>query len=352
MNICFYGMCSGGGTERATAHVANRLIAHHNVYIIDNYVEEPHFALDNHIRYARIREPNKIKQIRSVAKYLRNNQIDALIVVEAMGGLIAYPAAKLAKCRIVIWEHANYYQKQGISYIQKVRQFELRHCDAYVVLTDKDKENFQSHFSIKTELRRIYNIAPAMSDNTYSARSKTIISAGHIRKIKNFILIPEIGKTVFRRHPDWRWVIFGTPSGEEYERIRSKIREYDLEKNVIFAGRSDNIQEEYRNASMYVLTSLQEGLPMVLLEAKANRLPLLSFDIQTGPDEIIRNDVNGFLVPPYDADQMAEKICSLIENKELRLRFSAQSQIDMEKFSADTITEQWGELLHAIGKEG
>ena len=348
MNIGFYCMCSGGGTERATSIIANLLLKYHNVHIINIYKDEPHFQLDDKICYIQIQESNKIKQILSVSRYLKKNKIDILVVIEAMGGLIAYPAAKLAKCRIIIWEHANYYQNQGISYIQKIRQFELKHCDAYIVLTEKDKQNFVQHFNIRTKLQRIYNIASQMSDNEYLMSSKTIISVGHIRRIKNFIIIPEIGKIVFNQHPDWRWLIYGSTSGEEYNNIKNKILEYNLENNIIFAGRSDYMQDEYRKASMYVLTSLQEGLPMVLLEAKANKLPLISFDIQTGPDEIIQDGVNGYLIPPYDINIMAQKICFLIENNDIRKSFSDKASLDMEKFAADKIIEQWLDMLNSL----
>lgn len=352
MTIAFYCMCSGGGTERATAYVANCLSCYHKVHIIDIYHQGPSFPLNDGISYHQIKAPNKLRHIRAAAKYLSDNHIDILVVVEAMGGLLAYPAAKLARCRVVIWEHANYYQNQGISYINKVRQFELKHCDAYVLLTDKDKGNFERNFKIKAMLRRIYNIAPEMTDNEYAVGSKTIISAGHIHKIKNFILIPEIGRIVFQRHPDWRWLIFGAAAGGEYERIKRKTEEYGLEYHIIFAGRSEHMQDEYCGAAMYVMTSLQEGLPMVLLEAKANKLPLISFDIQTGPDEIIRDNVNGYLVPPYDAEQMAEKICSLIENEALRKSFSDRSQLDMEKFGLAPIEQQWIELMNELENEG
>ena len=87
---------------------------------------------------------------------------------------------------------------------------------------------------------------------------------------------------------------------------------------------------------------------MVLLEAKANGLPLVSFDIETGPDEIIRDGVNGFLIPPYDTEIMAERICQLIENNDLRKRFSDNAKLDLEKFSSDRIIEQWNDLIKDV----
>lgn len=84
---------------------------------------------------------------------------------------------------------------------------------------------------------------------------------------------------------------------------------------------------------------------MVLLEAKSWGLPIVSFDIMTGPSDIIRNGENGYLVSPNDVDMLAEKIEMLICSKELRKQFSEQSQVDMEKFNFENIVSQWHNIL-------
>ena len=178
--------------------------------------------------------------------------------------------------------------------------------------------------------------------------SKVIISVGHIRKIKNFIVIPDIAKKVFEKHSDWCWKIYGTMKGEEYEKLELKIKQYGLQDKIIFMGRCEDMNVEYQKASMYVLTSLQEGLPMVLLEAKSNKLPLVSFDIETGPSEIIRDGINGYLIPSYDISKMTESICCLIADNELRESFSDNAGLDLEKFSSERIIGQWNDLIKNV----
>jgi len=87
---------------------------------------------------------------------------------------------------------------------------------------------------------------------------------------------------------------------------------------------------------------------MVLLEGKAKNLPLVSFDIDSGPSDIIRDGVDGFLVPPFDTQAMADKICLLIEDVELRKRFSANARGNLDKFSKDRIMKQWVELIESM----
>ena len=96
---------------------------------------------------------------------------------------------------------------------------------------------------------------------------------------------------------------------------------------------------------MLVLTSYREGLPLVLLEANAIGLPMVSFDVFTGPNEIIVDGENGFLVTPYDCEDMAKKISCLIEDKELRKRQAKNTEKYIDKFSYKRIIEQWKQVI-------
>ena len=98
------------------------------------------------------------------------------------------------------------------------------------------------------------------------------------------------------------------------------------------------------------MTSQMEGLPMVLLEAKSWGLPLVSFDIMTGPSDIIQDGVNGYLIEEGNIDEMAERIVELIKEDSKRKAFSKESQRDMDKFEMKKITSQWNELVKNLCK--
>ena len=84
---------------------------------------------------------------------------------------------------------------------------------------------------------------------------------------------------------------------------------------------------------------------MVLLEGKAHGLPLVSFDIMTGPSDIIDDGINGYLVAPFDTDAMARKLETLMTDHALRLKMSENAAVGMEKFSEETILRAWETLL-------
>ncbi len=347
-SICFLGNFSAGGTESATFLLANELCEEYQIGVVNSRKGyKPFFPLDSKINYSCLEGKSIISKNFEFFRFLRKNGVDVVISVEAMHGVLSLFSTKLAGRKHIIWEHANYFQNQGVSWIQTMRRLDLNVADAYVVLTKRDRKNFQEHFRIKKPLTQVYNIAQTSSRNVeYDANSKTIVSAGHLRPIKNFQIIPDVARIVFERRPDWKWKIYG--SGFEEEAIREKISRFGLENHVLLCGRTKDMDSAYREAAIYVMTSRQEGLPMVLLEAKARKLPIVSFDIETGPDEIIRNGINGYLVPPYDVEIMAERIGDLISDSTKRLAFSDAASLDLELFDAKRIAAQWRELIESL----
>ena len=99
---------------------------------------------------------------------------------------------------------------------------------------------------------------------------------------------------------------------------------------------------------MYVMPSYREGLPLVLLEAKENHLPIVSFDVMTGPREIVQDGIDGILVPPTDTKALGEAMCRLIENDVLRQSMSDHSWDNLEKFSKGKILEQWEAVIDSL----
>ncbi len=350
MNLLFLegDMSRKGGTERMTALIANALSARHSVFVISlrmvgGGVFFPlngcvqHSVLDNGAG-----KTGAAAQIRMIRRFIKENKIDCVINVDVGMGFYGIIAARGTGAKVITWEHGNYFNNWGSRWFPYFRRFAARHSDAMVVLTERDKQNYMTNISRCRPVTVIGNPVEKHPVD-YRSDSRTILSAGHLAPVKRFTLIPEVGRTVFARHPDWQWRICG--EGSERAEIERKIDEYGLSKNIILAGAVSDMETEYRAAAMYVMTSEMEGLPMVLLEAKSYGLPLVSFDIMTGPGEIIRDGVNGYLVPSGDTAALAEKICRLIENEELRRDFSENSQVDIERFDFNSITDAWEELI-------
>ncbi|HGF1449282.1 TPA: glycosyltransferase [Streptococcus suis] len=350
MKIVFIGNFSGGGVDSACFNLVNRLADYHSITLISTGFLKPSLYLREDIKFYHISNDSILKMNHKCFKILKQLSPDIVIALEALTGIISIlPTIFLGK-KYIVWEHANYYQNQGRWYIQIVRAIELILANAYVVLTKRDLKTFQKKFLLKRRLRHIYNLFDKNNRVEYCSGSKLIISAGHLRPIKNFESIPEIASIALKNHPDWKWKIYGAGSEEYMDFLNKKIQDFGVVGQVEFCGRTDYLSDIMLKSAIYVLPSYFEGLPMVLLEAKSYGLPIISFDIETGPDEIIKDNVNGYLISPFDLKEMSEKIKYLIENADVRKEFSNKSFIDLHLFSKEEVVKNWLELIEEVNE--
>lgn len=346
MNILFLegDMSRTGGTERMTAWLSTELSEKYNIHIISLKFENDKifFPLSDTITHTTLKNGNLLNQIFQIRGYIKQHKIDTVINVDTGMGIYGILASALTKTKVITWEHSNFYNNWNSKIFPHLRKFAAKFSDKIVVLTEKDKQNYISNIRPCKPVSVISNPMGQLTKN-YDLNSKTILSAGLLCEIKRFDRIIPIAKELFAKHPDWSWIICG--DGLERTNLEKLINENNLKDKVILAGNVPNITEFYKKAAIFVLTSDMEGLPMVLLEAKAHKLPIVSFDIQTGPSDIIRNNQNGFLIEPYNIKEMAEKIELLIQYEDLRDQFSDNTVLDMEKFSPERIIEQWIGLI-------
>ena len=350
MNICFLegDMSRKGGTERMTAMLANALSETHRVFVVSLKSEDNHvfFSLADSVFYTvlspAVGKLGILSKIRQLHRFFLAHEIDCVINVDTGMSIYGIPAAWGTKAKVITWEHANYFNNWGSRVFPAIRRFAARHSDAMVVLTGQDKENYETHIPSKVPVYVISNpVQPHQV--TYDASSRTILSAGALLPIKGYDRAIEVARRILPGRPAWRWVI----CGEGPERLECMIQDAGLEGRVVLLGTVRDMESQYRSAAMVVMTSHMEGLPMVLLEAKSYRLPLVSFDIMTGPREIIQDGVNGFLVAPSDVEDLADKLARLMDSDDLRYQMSENTAFDIERFSGTKILEEWEKLLEA-----
>lgn len=362
MNICF--LCAGfdanGGIGRVVSILSDALVRQSDLNIFlccfrdvkadSYYTLNPNcrqsFLFDRRITmtsaFLRGHAPKKL------VYYLKKNQIDVLIAC----GVLFYPLAAIAasKCgiRFVGWEHTNPNNKSDYKFQDESRVFGAKRSNCNVVLTKSALDIYNRRFPFRKNIQ-IYNpVAPSLITNQYhyDSASQKIISVGRLRPQKNFDKLLDIAKEVLPIHPDWGWDIYG--EGDLREHLEEKSRSYGLEGQVHFMGQVGNIYELYHEYSFMVMTSDYEGFPMTLLEGAANYLPMVAFDVPTGPNEIIKDGINGFLCVAGNNQEMIDRINQLISDPELRKRMAEMSRKTVETFHLDKICSQWLRLFEDL----
>lgn len=357
MNICIFNgdMSRGGGTERITQILANGL-ADKTDYVItvlnlNNESGNSYYTLDPKVKFEVLYTRGIRNKTIELRKLLKKEKIDVLIDVDIMLGIYSLPAtAFLRRIKVISWEMFNIRNDIGSKYTRLIRKICLKRSAYYINQTKGDMEAFIKEMSVKCPITYIYNPCEIdMSYSNYNSESKTIVTAGHFFYTKGYDLAVDVAKKVFAKHPDWCWKFYG--DGIELDKIKNMVHNLRLENNMIFCGRTNEITSAYKEAAMYVMTSRTEGFGLVLTEAKSCNLPTIAYDIDFGPREIIDHEVSGYLVPAFNSDEMSERICELIENKEKRIMFSKRAKDNCDKFTKQAFIEKWVEIFEEINGE-
>lgn len=352
-NVCIFNgdMSRGGGTERISQVLANALVKHkeYNITILNynNEKEISYYPLDENVNFEILKSQGLKNKILELRRFVKQKKIDVIIDVDVMLGIYSLPATFLTKAKIISWEMFNIRNDIGSKHTKMIRKICLRKSAYYINQTKGDMEAFINEMPVKCPITYIYNPCEIdYSYTDYNIDSKTIVTAGHFFYTKGYDLAVEVAKYVFSKHPDWTWKFYG--DGNNLDQVKAKVQEYHLENNVLFCGRTSNILDAYKKASMYVMTSRTEGFGLVLTEAKSCNLPTIAYDIDFGPREIIDDGVSGYLIEPFDAKEMSNKICELIENEEKRIDFSNKAKDNCNKFSLEAFVNNWIEVLQTV----
>jgi GalNAc-alpha-(1->4)-GalNAc-alpha-(1->3)-diNAcBac-PP-undecaprenol alpha-1,4-N-acetyl-D-galactosaminyltransferase len=200
-------------------------------------------------------------------------------------------------------------------------------------------------FSEKNYNKNIINIANPLKkldkNNYRENESKIILTIGKLDKWKNQEELIRIFSNI--HIPDWRLYIVG--NGPLFSHLEVIINKLNLSDRVFLIGESDNIDYWLGCADIFAYVSLSEGFPNALSEAVAYSLPSISYDCCAGPNEIIINRENGFLIPPNNRNEFQYKLELLMSNKQLREMFKSNGLRNRERFSIDNIGSKYLDFI-------
>lgn len=221
-----------------------------------------------------------------------------------------------------------------------------------VVLSSKELSIWEQYHK---DIKVIPNFLPIISTEQTDLKQKSIISVGRMDRgdQKGFLRLIDIWALLQQslqssvpppQLHSWQLVIVG--DGDIKSEIETKIKDLGLQDSIILKPFTKDIESEYLNASIYAMSSYYEGFPMVLLESCSYGLCPISFDIKTGPSDIIENNKSGYLIQDNDLHTYAHKLIELMsdENKRKTMGEAAKARV-AQKFSKEAIMPLWEEVL-------
>ncbi|WP_151835348.1 glycosyltransferase family 4 protein [Acinetobacter junii] len=353
--VCFLigSISHSGGTERVTTVIANEFAnSGEQVHILSLHGgEKPFFEQSSHIVNACLFE-HKISMkthffetISKIRKYLIKNQIDILIVVDSISCVFTVPACIGLDVKHICWEHFNLKVNLGSRFRNLGRWLAARWCDQIVTLTERDKSFWvEKYRNIEKKMIVIPNPSPFNEVNHVpSLESKMALAVGRLDYIKGFDLLLEAWAIFCKQNQDWTLSIVG--GGAEELRLKQIACDLGISSRVIFWGQQKNVDQFYRQASIYCLSSRNEGFPMVLLEAQSYGLPIVAFDCDTGPAEIVLHGENGYLVPTLDIHKLSKgiQLMSNLDENEYKKNIQNSKKV-IQCFNVHSIMLKWNHL--------
>ena len=242
----------------------------------------------------------------------------------------------------------QYGRKGLLGWIDKLRTHQdeqiVRRFDKFVVLTNEDR----GYWGNLPNIEVIPNAAMHVSDAYSDVMNKRVIAVGRLDYQKGFDRLIQAWQLVQHtgKFTDWKLDIFG--QGEWREMLQQMIDKAELQNTVCLNRPTKQIGEEYVKSDMLVMSSNYEGFPMVMIEAMACGLPVVSFDYKCGPKDIIQTGINGLLVPNGDIQALADAMMEVMEDEAYRKMLSLNARKVVDTYSEQAVMSQWIRLFTSI----
>ena len=229
---------------------------------------------------------------------------------------------------------AKYWMRNLVSHLKRL--------DRFVVLTEEDKASW-------TELSNVEVIPDPLAydiDEVSPLTSKRVIAVGRYVYQKGFDLLLHAWAMIEKQHPDWELAVYGMGNRSPYERI---IDECHIDRTRCHLnGPTDDVKKEYLNSSLFVFSSRFEGFGMVLIEAMACGLPVVSFDCPCGPKDIVHHNEDGLLVPSGNTTSLADALRLVICDDSLRQKMAVMAAANVKRFQLTGIARRWTILFEEV----
>ena len=349
-----------GGAERVMATMANFFAARKGrtvtLLTLDSGDTPPFYPLDPAVQHRPLglasisRNPfhalaSNVHRVRALRRAIAATQPDLVIsLMSETNVLTLFAAAPLGVPMLVQEQNDPHHHHIGWQW-NVLRSWAYPKATHVVALNEQNLSYFSE--SVRKRGRIIPNPAVLTGPPGRTARPsdgpKTLMAMGRFVPQKGFDLLFEAFARIAPRHPDWSLEILGDgPLRADFE---TQIARLGLADRVRLPGITHEPHDRLRTADLFVMSSRHEGFPLSLCEALACGLPAVSFDCPTGPGDIIRQDIDGLLVPPENVAALSAALDSLMSDPQRREKFSARAPEVLDRYSVEKVMGLWEDLV-------
>lgn len=353
--LFFIHAITGGGGERVLSTLVNELINRNYEVHVATRIDIPFaYEIDKRVLIHNLHRnfsgaTSKFfksialrRNIRRISKEVKPDVIVAFMA--ALGCSVIFSTLGLG-IPVVVSEHTNVRRSLSKSLILK-RKLLYPFASAITVLTRHDLRLWQR------KLRNVVYMPNPINHNSEifnTPRRRVILAVGRVNQwhVKGFDNLIRCWGALCHDFPQWKLEIAGEFDISAKEYLDSIAAENNC-INYEFLGFCKNVNEMMTTVEVFCLSSRVEGLPMALLEAMNSGCCCVSFDVTTGPREIIVNNTSGLLANDQDIADLTNKLRMVLENDNLRCCFASNAQASVERYSTERILNRWEMLFSKL----
>jgi len=341
----------GGGAERVVLNIIRGLNQDKfeiELVALDGEGEYLDLIPEN-IKFFNLKKKRTRYSIFRIVKVINSEKPKIILSSAGQVAILLYFARKLLRYKPIIVNRSSTFQSQvkANKVIKMLFHLAFRNSDYVIVTTEGMKNDLVENYNVrKDKIRVMYNpidleniesLKKGLIEDKYFSERPVILGCGRLVEEKGFSHSIKAFSTVVKRYPKAKLLILGQGSKKgELEKLAMNL---GIRDKVIFLNFRKNPFKYMANADVFVLSSLREGLPNVLLEAMACGTPVVSANCKSGPSEILENDKYGILVPVADSEALANGILKLLGDHNLRMQYSKKALEKVKEFDSKKIAK-------------
>ena len=289
------------------------------------------------------------KAYKQLSKLMRSQQFKLVHCHTPMGSVLARLAAKDTKTMPVIYTAHGFHFFRGAPLLNwvlfyPIEKFLAKYTDCLITMNEEDYEQAKD-FTLRynNEVYKINGVGVSVKEDSDSNNMKlkpsnydfVLITVGELTKRKNQkVLLEAISQL---KDSSIRLIICG--SGVKLDQLKNRAIQLGIHSQVEFRGYCTDIKEHLMEADCFIFPSLQEGLPVALMEAMSVGLPVICSDVR-GNKDLIQDGLGGYLVNPKDVQSYVEIIKELKKSKDLQMNMGKINKTNVQMYSDFVVNEQ------------
>ncbi len=364
-----------GGVEKAIISMANLFAERYEVkiYSVYNMPGSPAFPLDNRVRvkYLLRDVPNReewkaaAKRFDVIGFFRESFRSIRILIGKRLAVIRTIKSINNGVLITTRHEHNLPLSRYGSDKVLKIAQLHHDHAfkakyirgfkygygniDIFALLTPQMADEVKAMLQGRNSHTRVIYMPnflehfPANVDT--GGREMTVLAAGRLTAVKRFDLLINQFAHIHQRAPQWRLTIMG--DGEDRPMLERLIADREAGDYITLPGNKTarEVESEMRSAAIFAMSSRSEAFPFVLLEAQSCGLPIIAYDVRVGPGFLVKDGMDGFLVPEGKRTLYEEKLLELMSSPELRGRMAESALNEAKKYTREKVAEKWYSVI-------